>query len=69
MVIISHNPILNSIMYQLSSKGYNKLPVNLVTCSVIIEYIKNNFNHQFLQTGRLSIIFFPEYICKFKILI
>ena len=53
VVVIGHNPILNSLMYQLSTKGYNKLPVNLVTCGVVI-----------IETGKLLIIFFPECTCR-----
>ena len=60
MVIIGHNPILNSLMYQLSSKGYNKLPVNLVTCGVIIEYFKNNFKSPVFTNGEVVDYVFPR---------
>ena len=44
MVIIGHNPILNLLMYKLTTKGHNKLPTDLVTCGVVmIEYSENNF--------------------------
>ena len=54
-----HNPILNSLMYQLSTKGYNKLPVNLVTCGVvIIEYSENNFKPPVFTNGEVIDYFF-----------
>ena len=65
MVVIGHNPILNSLMYQLSRKGHNKLPVNLVTCSVVIvEHFKNNFKSPVFTNGEVFDYFFPECICK-----
>ena len=61
VVIIGHNPILNSLMYQLSSKGYNKLHVNLVTCDVvIIEYLENNFKSPVFKNGEVVDYFFPR---------
>ena len=61
VVIIGHNPILNSLMYQLSTRGYNKLPVNLVTCGVvIIEYSENNFKTPVFKNGEVVDYFFPR---------
>ena len=61
MVIIGHNPMLNSLMYQLLSKGYNKLPFNLVTCSVVIvEYFKNNFKAPVFTNGEVVDYIFPR---------
>ena len=61
VVVIGHNPILNSLMYQLSTKGYNKLPVNLVTCGVvIIEYSENNFKPPVFTNGEVIDYFFPR---------
>ena len=61
MVVIGHNPILNSLMFQLLTKGNNKLPVNLVTCGVvIIEYSKNNFKSPVLKNGEVVDYIFPR---------
>ncbi len=61
MVVISHNPILNSLMYQLSTRGYNKLHGNLVTCGVvIIEYTENNFKTPVLKKEEVVDYFFPR---------
>ena len=60
-------PILNSLMCQLSSKGYNKLPVNLVTCGLfIIEYFENNFKSPVFTKGEVVDYFSPECICKIQ---
>ena len=65
VVVIGHNPILNSLMYQLSTKGYNKLPVNLVTCGVvIIEYSENNFERPVFTNGEVIDYFFPKMYIK-----
>ena len=61
MVVIRHNPILNSLMYQLSIRGHNKLLVNLVTCGVaIIEYSENNFKTPVFKNGEVVDYFFPR---------
>ena len=61
VVVIGHNPILNSLMYQLSTRGHNKLPVNLVTCGVvIIEYSENNFKAPVYTNGEVVDYFFPR---------
>ena len=61
MVVIGYNPILNSLMYQLSTKGHSKLPVNLVNCGVvIIEYSENNFKSPVLKNGEVVDYFFPK---------
>ena len=61
VVIIGHNPILNSLMYQLSTTGHNKLPTNLVTCGVvIIEYSENNFKSPVFTNGEVIDYFFPR---------
>ena len=61
MVVIGHNPILNSLMFQLSTKGHTKLPVNLVTCSfVIIEYSENNFKSPVFKDGEVVDYIFPR---------
>ena len=61
VVIIGHNPILNSLMYQLTTKGYNKLPTNLVTCGVVmIEYSENNFKTPGFANGEVVDYFFPR---------
>ena len=61
VVIIGHNPILNSLMFQLSTKGHNKLPGNLVTCGVvIIEYSENNFKTPFFTNGEVVDYIFPR---------
>ena len=61
VVIIGHNPILNSLMYQLTAKGYNKLPTNLVTCGVVmIEYSENNFQTPVFANGEVVDYFFPR---------
>ena len=64
VVIIGHNPILNLLMYELTTKGHNKLPTNLFTCGCVEYILKIILKHQFLQTGKLSIIFFLECICR-----
>ena len=61
VVIIGHNPILNSLMYQLATTGHNKLPTNLVTCGVvIIEYSENNFKSPVFTNGEVIDYFFPR---------
>ena len=61
MVVIGHNPILNSLMYQLSTRGHNKLPVNLVTSGVvIIEYSENNFKVPVFTNGEVVDYIFPR---------
>ena len=61
VVIIGHNPILNLLMYQLTTKGHNKLPTNLVTCGVvIIEYSENNFKTLVFGNGEVADYFFPR---------
>ena len=61
MVVIGHNPILNSLMYQLSIRGHNKLLVNLVTCGVaIIEYSENNFKAPVFTNGEVVDYIFPR---------
>ena len=48
-------------MYQLSTKGHNKLPGNLVTCGVvIIEYSENNFKTPVFTNGEVIDYFFPK---------
>ena len=65
MVVIGHNTILNSLMFQLSTKGHNKLPVNLVTCGVvIIEYSENNFKSPVFKNGEVVDNIFQECICR-----
>ena len=61
VVIIGHNPILNSLMYQLTTKGYNKLPTNLVTCGVVmIGYSENIFKTPVFANGEVVDYFFPR---------
>ena len=61
VVIIGHNPILNSLMYQLATTGHNKLPTNLVTCGVvIIEYPENTFKIPIFSNGQVIDYFFPR---------
>lgn len=61
VVIIGHNPILNSLMYQLTTTGHNKLPTNLVTCGVvIIEYPENIFKLPNFSNGQVIDYFFPK---------
>ena len=61
VVIIGHNPILNSLMYQLATTGHNKLPTNLVTCGVvIIEYPENTFKIPNFSNGQVIDYFFPR---------
>ena len=61
VVVIGHNPILNLLMYQLTTKGHNKLPTNLVTCGVvIIEYSENNFKTPVFENGEVADYFFPR---------
>ena len=61
VVIIGHNPILNLLMYELTTKGHNKLPTNLVTCGVVvIEYSKNNFKTPVFKNGEVVDYFFPR---------
>ena len=61
VVIIGHNPILNLLMYQLITKGHNKLPTNLVTCGVVmIEYSENNFQTPVFANGEVVDYFFPR---------
>ena len=61
VVIIGHNPILNLLMYELTTKGHNKLPTNLVTCGVvIIEYFENNFKTPVFTNGEVVDYFFPR---------
>ena len=48
-------------MFHLSTKGHNKLPVNLVTCGVvIIEYSENNFISPVFTNGEVIDYFFPK---------
>jgi len=59
--IIGHNPILNLLMYELTTKGHNKLPTNLVTCGIVmINYSKNNFKVPAFANGEVSDYFFPR---------
>ena len=61
VVIIGHNPILNSLMYQLATTEHNKLPTNLVTCGVVmIEYSENNFKPPDFTNGEVVDYFFPR---------
>ena len=61
VVIIGHNPILNLLMYELTTKGHNKLPTNLVTCGVVmIEYSRNNFKTPVFTNGEVVDYFFPR---------
>ena len=61
VVIIGHNPILNSLIYQLTTTGHNKLPANLVTCGVvIIEYPENTFKIPYFSNGQVIDYFFPR---------
>ena len=61
VVIIGHNPILNSLIYQLTTTGHNKLPANLVTCGVvIIEYPENTFKISDFSNGKVIDYFFPR---------
>ncbi len=61
VVVIGHNPILNSLMFQLSTKGHNKLPVNLVTCGVvIIQYSENSFKSPVFKNGEVVDYIFPR---------
>ena len=61
VVIIGHNPILNSLIYQLTATGHNKLPANLVTCGVvIIEYPENTFKIPYFSNGQVIDYFFPR---------
>ena len=61
VVIIGHNPILNSLIYQLTTRGHNKLPANLVTCGVvIIEYPETTFKIPNFSNGQVIDYFFPR---------
>ena len=61
VVIIGHNPILNSLIYQLTTTGHNNLPANLVTCGVvIIEYPENTFKIPNFSNGQVIDYFFPR---------
>ena len=61
VVIIGHNPILNLLMYELTTKGHNKLPTNLVTCGVVmINYSENNFKIPVFANGEVVDYFFPR---------
>jgi len=61
VVIIGHNPILNSLIFQLTTTGHNKLPANLVTCGVvIIEYPENTFKIPYFSNGQVIDYFFPR---------
>ena len=61
VAIIVHNPILNLLMYELTTKGNNKLPTNLVTSSVvIIEYSENNFKTLNFTNGEVDDYFFTR---------
>ena len=48
-------------MYELTTKGHNKLPTNLVTCGVVmIEYSRNNFKTPVFTNGEVVDYFFPR---------
>ena len=48
-------------MYELTTKGHNKLQTNLVTSGVVvIEYSKNNFKTPVFTNGEVVDYFFPR---------
>ncbi len=60
-IIIGHNPILNELLYDITKKGQNLIPYNLVTAGcVIIEYQSNKYDVTNFNDGQILEYLYPR---------
>ena len=60
-IIIGHNPILNELLYDISKKGQNLIPSNLVTAGcVIIEYKSTKYDLTNFNDGLILEYLYPR---------
>ena len=60
-IIIGHNPILNELLYDISKKGQNLIPSNLVTAGcVIIEYKSSKYDLTNFNDGLIVEYLYPR---------